>query len=689
MRQRQMWRYGRKLCTWSLVALAFGTLPSLVQGDPITNVIEIDGDPHDGAAPGLDWCCLEDGSCIGDPRVKSFSGRLFDLCPDNPDSAACQSAKEVNSVFHTNSKDELEIGGPEGEWRHVTGTAPDKDDIVNAMAALLIDPEGTCSPGSDNPGAPCSADGECPNGTCQHDEILAFAGDRHAITGTAQIGFWAFQDLVSPLPGGTFAGLHGIGDILVLAEFTTGGTVANLSVCEWRGVDNVHCTDITGNPNAAASTNIGDNIDTCWAYRTKSNSFPEGKYPENSFFSGAINLTALADAGILLNPPGCFSSFLLETRSSHEISAVLKDFALGGFDTCADVRGNKLEVADDGTCDTEVGPLANWEIQLLDATGNLVTVDGNGEPLVNPTCTGADGSYEFLNVIVARDYIVCEVIPDRESSENFDWIPCLPDPGNPGVALSGGPCGSGIGQQFCYDAFRVDADIEKDFHNFKRLITTDLRGVKFCDVSGNGVLDPVDDSPLEGFCIVLAKPDGSTETAVTAANGAYEFVVESGQGPYLITEDLSGVACGSADMSADWISTTTTPLVANPAPGQVLVDGLNIGNASVPAIQCNVDACAANGSGCEVCFTLAAENVCGDVTVNCTATGPDGQVTLSGLPLSGPSPQSGLVCGEFPAGCPAVTEVVCTATTGATANHAELTAECSFDVNVSVDIEVN
>ena len=45
-------------------------------------------------------------------------------------------------------------------------------------------------------------------------------------------------------------------------------------------------------------------------------------------FEGGINLTQL---GL----EGCFSSFLAETRSSPEITAILKDFTLGDFESCA------------------------------------------------------------------------------------------------------------------------------------------------------------------------------------------------------------------------------------------------------------------------------------------------------------------------------------------------------------------
>src|SRR5262249_19354595 len=53
------------------------------------------------------------------------------------------------------------------------------------------------------------------------------------------------------------------------------------------------------------------------------------------FFEGAIDLTALGLGNF------CAHSFLAETRSSAEVSAVLKDFALGSFNTCVSLTVTK------------------------------------------------------------------------------------------------------------------------------------------------------------------------------------------------------------------------------------------------------------------------------------------------------------------------------------------------------------
>jgi len=48
-----------------------------------------------------------------------------------------------------------------------------------------------------------------------------------------------------------------------------------------------------------------------------------------SFYEGGVDLTSIGFGDT------CFSTFLLETRSSATIDAILKDFALGSFNTCS------------------------------------------------------------------------------------------------------------------------------------------------------------------------------------------------------------------------------------------------------------------------------------------------------------------------------------------------------------------
>ena len=200
----------------------------------------------------------------------------------------------VDSEFTNGSKDFF--FGADLRW-DVSQTKP-KNDIANAAAVLT--PDGK----------------------------LFFAGDRTSNNGDAQIGFWFYLNGTAPhvRADGTkdFAPEHAIGDLLILADFTGGGRNAKVTVLTWveTGGDvpntngRLHTTNISGivaeNNDGAAAIPEG------WI-------FTSNTFAPNEFYEGVIDLTGL-------NLPSlCFSSFLLETRSSQSITASLDDFASASF----------------------------------------------------------------------------------------------------------------------------------------------------------------------------------------------------------------------------------------------------------------------------------------------------------------------------------------------------------------------
>lgn len=227
------------------------------------------------------------------------------------------------------SKDHLPISG----WQGTSGASPDKAEITNAYAAKAID------------------DG---------NQILYFGMDRYAVDGATDIGFWFFKNEVTfDEASGTFSGSHAVNDILALGTFTQGGATSNIRVFRWVGTGGNESGTIQGpdaafsdcvpgasNDNGCATVNDAS-IAVPWNYTFKGND--AGMWvPAGGFFEGGIDLTAL-------NLEGCFSSFLAETRSSPEITAILKDFAVGAFEACetgltttpADAGGTALVDSDD------------------------------------------------------------------------------------------------------------------------------------------------------------------------------------------------------------------------------------------------------------------------------------------------------------------------------------------------------
>ena len=285
--------------------------PTPTGTDSIDGVIEIDGNIND-AAPGPtpdDWNTLNcDG---GNALVKT--GVLHD---------------GLGATIFTGggSKDPEQLSS----WRHKNGSVPDKDEIINAYAAKY-----TGSPSGDN--------------------IIAFGADRFDNSGTAFIGFWFFKDTVFAAADGRFRkgplatdalSAHQLGDVLVLIEFTNGGAVPTAKVFEWVGTGGSESggtlNDITTTAPIGSvrsiSNDVAQNIPgSCpaWDYTPKGG-VQGGPISINSFFEGAINIDAFpALAG------SCFSSFMVETRSSSVVTATLKDFALGQFNTCASIEVSK------------------------------------------------------------------------------------------------------------------------------------------------------------------------------------------------------------------------------------------------------------------------------------------------------------------------------------------------------------
>jgi hypothetical protein len=258
-------------------------------------LFELDGDATDDPGiPGDDWSTVNAGG--GTPIART--GVDADPAP--------------GSIFTGGgSKDPIDITS----WKHKDGSVPDKDDITNAYAAAY---------------------------NLNGDLVIYYGADRFANDGDAQLGFWFFQDNVTRNPNGTFNGAHRVGDVLVLANFSQGGSVSTIQVLEWVGTGGnqqggtlqlmltaagAKCSPGLTNDVVCAITN---DVPTGapWPYTPKSGS--PGTFPPVSFFEGGINISQVF-AG---TTPPCFASFLAETRSSTAVNAVLKDFVLGAFPVC-------------------------------------------------------------------------------------------------------------------------------------------------------------------------------------------------------------------------------------------------------------------------------------------------------------------------------------------------------------------
>ncbi len=335
---------------------------------------ELDGNAVNSSLAGDDWSNALTGG--GSASQLASSGVVRD---------------ELNRTIFTGggSKDDLDIPN----WRHTDGSVPDKDEITNAYATAYSKPQ--------------VAD---PN---NKDLVVYFGADRYATNGNAALGFWFLQQDVAPVAGGMFSGEHRKGDILVLSEFTNGGSQPTIQVYEWfpGGPINGTLKLLTDSSSTCNATQAGDSdpaacaivntstVASPWEYVPKGKTV-DSDFPKGAFFEGGINVSRLFAAQGESAP--CITSFIAETRSSQSVDATLKDFVAGDFNLCsASIRidGSDVnEVRDPHTFTVKVEKTAagvSSGVQGVTPTIKLDPAPIGPQPADNGTCdegTAADGT---------------------------------------------------------------------------------------------------------------------------------------------------------------------------------------------------------------------------------------------------------------------------------------------------------
>jgi hypothetical protein len=279
-----------------------------------TSVFEIDGDVTNGnSGPAFDDWNLLNGNCLLPGGGSGSAG--------GSNTRTCIASEDPPRIFtQGGSKDPNDVS--QWHWK-AADTVPDKDTITHGYAASY-----TATIGA----------------SVIADKVVVIGGDRFAVNGDANIGAWFFQQNISLNSDGTFSGVHVNHDVFLVSAFVNGGGTAVLTAYEWdssclKGLKNPspgQCAEtnlrLLGSSDTSAITNSSPISDEAWSYLAKfgggTNTIPVG-----GFFEGGADLTALFAASGAGDVP-CFSSFMLETRSSQEPSAVLKDFVLGGFPEC-------------------------------------------------------------------------------------------------------------------------------------------------------------------------------------------------------------------------------------------------------------------------------------------------------------------------------------------------------------------
>ena len=282
------------------------------------------------------------------------------------------------------------------------------------------------------------------------DGKLFFAGDRTSNNGDAQIAFWFYLNGTAPhvRTDGVrdFAPEHAIGDLLILADFTGGGRSANVTVLKW--------VETGGNvPNTNGTLNTTNIVGIVAQNNAGAAAVPAGwiftgnTFATNEFYEGVVDL-----AGLNL-PSLCFSSFLLETRSSQSITASLDDFAAASFNAkpqpptvIGAERCGVGELTLTASCN---GSGVHWftnaqggnplgQADGVSADGNSLTRNFNSTQTFFVSCFNAQ-----INCESARVPVTGTVNPPATSNAGVDQTVCASDPSVTLAGIVGGSATTG------------------------------------------------------------------------------------------------------------------------------------------------------------------------------------------------------------------------------------------------------
>lgn len=278
------------------------------------------------------------------------------------------------TTFTTGSKDTLNIT-PGWECTR-SNNVNDKTDIVNAYATAA------------------EINGEV---------VVYFALERYSNEGEGNIGFWFLKDgsVGCALNGknGSFTGNHMDGDLLIVSEFTNGGTVSNIFAYKWVGgaggfldptpiAGGSQCVgggagqDLCAIVNGNLLEGFGPGTDIPWLTETKQpGNTPSNDLHISEFFEGKINLSTL---GLV----GCFTQYMGVTRSSTSLTATIFDYALGDFNLCS------IDVAKACTVST------------LENPNPVINADGDQVVTTFDVTVTNDGAGTVSNVTIEEDIVL-------------------------------------------------------------------------------------------------------------------------------------------------------------------------------------------------------------------------------------------------------------------------------------------
>jgi hypothetical protein len=337
---------GRRLATaLAALVLVSGTLvaTNAVLAVNNTGAFELDGDATatnaSGAPDDADRVCYQDAINAGLTAAQA-TARCTATSGTNGASAVqwIDSSSELTIFTGGGSKDP-QNPGTDWLWKP-KDTVPDKDTIEHSFAARY-----SKTPDATN----CPSTGT----TC---EVIFFGVDRFDNSGDAQLGFWFFKNAISltntsSQGGFKFSGNHANGDLLLISQFSNGGTTSTIEAHFWDDTckkaannnpqpgqcsaqnlklqaksTNAKCTTSASTAPFCGIVNPTNGTVAPWPYTDKTGNH---SYLQGEYYEAGVNLSSLGIGD------ECFPSFLAESRSSTSTTATLKDFVLGNFQNCS------------------------------------------------------------------------------------------------------------------------------------------------------------------------------------------------------------------------------------------------------------------------------------------------------------------------------------------------------------------
>jgi hypothetical protein len=587
-----------------------------------TGLFELDGNAVNSAAtPGDDWdnvCHQVLGS--GCSTTNNTSGAT---------AVSWVSEPNLNATIFTGggSKDPQDISS--WGWKDGAGGLPDKDNLLHSFAARYSVPSN-----SHCPGAGGNTDG---TKTC---DVLYFGSDRYDNSGDAQQGFWFFQNPIGttgPTSGGTFTGLHKDGDVLLVSDFSNGGSTSIITVYKWdhtckktgaTGADGLVCGDqnleqLATSANAKCTT-AGANDAFCglvnsgtitmpWTFADKSGTPANGAL-NGEFYEGGVNLSQLN----LGNE--CFSSVASETRSSTSTTATLKDFVLGNFAQCSALFSTTPSVGAGGEVSpgSSVNDVATVQGQ---GTANPPTPTGNVTfHLCGPTATNSTATCTTGGTLVSTNALSNAAPPAGRAQATSGNVNTAANPLTPGrycfradwpgdTNYVGALSHSGTGNSECF--------IVRQIATTTVTTPSDSSGTA---LSGSQALG----TTIYDTAVVTGTAIGGTPT------GTVDFVVcDPGQ--------VSGAAGSEVCAAGDGTAVTPSPTLSgvsgsSPPAASALSAGTVADEAGVWCFRATFNPSGSNGS------TYTSSNDTGNhsecVTISPDSTGTVTTPQVSGSPIS-------------------------------------------------------